>query len=111
MIFIQNLLFFLTQTDYVNWFVLNEKNKLESEFQIISAVVEEIKTSWQAKLQLKKDTPVFSTIQEAIIPVKRSSPKRTQIVIIFGFIGFIVSVIFVLIKNPLKEIISEIINT
>ena len=96
----------------VNSFVLNEKNKLESEFQIISAVVEEIsKQVEQAKLQLKKDTPVFSTIQEAIIPVKRSSPKRTQIVIIFGFIGFIVSVIFVLIKNPLKEIISEIINT
>ena len=95
----------------VNSFILNEKNKLESEFQIISAVVEEIsKQVEQAKLQLKKDTPVFSTIQEAIIPINRSSPKRTQIVIIFGFIGFILSSVLVLINEPLKNIFFEIKN-
>lgn len=95
----------------VNSFVLNEKNKLESEFQIISAVVEEIsKQVEQAKLQLKKDTPVFSTIQEAIIPIKRSSPKRTQIVIIFGFVGVVFSCISILISSPLKKIFSEIKN-
>ena len=93
----------------VNSFVLNEKNKLESEFQIISAVVEEIsKQVEQAKLQLKKDTPVFSTIQEAVIPLKKSSPKRTQLVIIFGFLGLITSSIIVLIREPLKNILFEI---
>ena len=96
----------------VNSFVLNEKNKLESEFQIISAVVEEIsKQVEQAKLQLKKDTPLFSTIQEAIIPIKRSSPKRTQIVVIFGFIGVVLSCIIILISSPLKNIFSEIKNS
>ena len=95
----------------VNSFVLNEKNKLESEFQIISAVVEEIsKQVEQAKLQLKKDTPVFSTIQEAVIPIKRSSPKRAQLVIIFGFLGFILSYLSVLISKPLKNIYFEIRN-
>ena len=96
----------------VNSFVINEKNKLESEFQIISAVVEEIsKQVEQAKLQLKKDTPVFSTIQEAVIPIKISSPKRTQLVIIFGIIGFIFSSIFVLISESLKNIFLEIKNS
>ena len=95
----------------VNSFVLNEKNKLESEFQIISAVVEEIsKQVEQAKLQLKKDTPVFSTIQEATIPVRRSSPKRKQIVIMFGFIGFSLSCIYVLLLSPLKKLFFEIRN-
>ena len=93
----------------VNSFVLNEKNKLESEFQIISAVVEEIsKQVEQAKLQLKKDTPVFSTIQEAVIPLKKSSPKRAQLVIIFGFLGLVASCIIVLIREPLKNIFFEI---
>ena len=93
----------------VNSFVLNEKNKLESEFQIISAVVEEIsKQVEQAKLQLKKDTPVFSTIQEAVIPIEKSSPKRAQIVIIFGILGLIASSIIVLIREPLKNILFEI---
>ena len=95
----------------VNSFVLNEKNKLESEFQIISAVVEEISRQVeQAKLQLKKDTPVFSTIQEAIIPIEKSSPKRTLIVIIFGFVGIAFSCITVLTRESLKKIFFEIIN-
>ena len=95
----------------VNSFVLNEKNKLESEFQIISAVVEEIsKQVEQAKLQLKKDTPVFSTIQEAVIPIKRSSPKRTLLVMIFGFLGFILSCLSIVISEPLKNIFLEIKN-
>ena len=95
----------------INSFVLNEKNKLESEFRIISAVVEELsKQVEQAKLQLKKDTPVFSTIQEAVIPINRSSPKRTQLVIIFGFVGFIISSLVVLVREPLKNIFLEIKN-
>ena len=95
----------------VNSFVLNEKNKLESEFQIISTVVTEIsKNVEQAKLQLKKDTPVFSTIKEAVIPIKKSSPKRTQLVIIFGFLGFIISCSSILISEPLKNIIFEVRN-
>ena len=96
----------------VNSFVLNEKNKLESEFQIISAVVEEIsKQVEQAKLQLKKDTPVFSTIKEAIIPIKNSNPKKTKVAVIYGLIGFILSIAFILIKDPFQRIFFEIKNS
>ncbi len=93
----------------VNSFVINERGKLEAEFQIINAVVTELsKQVEQAKLQVSKDTPVFSTIKEAVIPVERTSPKRTQIVLIFGFIGLIISIISVLIFQPLKKILLEI---
>lgn len=95
----------------VNSFILNEKNKLGAEFEIINAVVTELsKQVEQAKLQLKKDTPVFSTIQEAVTPINRSSPKRSQLVIIFGFVGFILSSLFVLISEPLKNLFIEIKN-
>ena len=93
----------------VNSFVINERDKLEAEFQIINAVVTELsKQVEQAKLQVSKDTPVFSTIKEAVIPVERTSPKRTQIVLIFGFTGLIISIISVLIFQPLKKILIEI---
>ena len=93
----------------VNSFVINERDKLEAEFQIINAVVTELsKQVEQAKLQVSKDTPVFSTIKEAVIPVEKTSPKRTQIVLIFGFIGLIISIISVLIFQPLKKILLEI---
>ncbi len=92
----------------VNSFVINERSKLESEFNIINAVVTELaKQVEQAKLQVTKDTPVFSTIIEAVIPIKRTSPKRTLMVLIFAFIGFILSIIYVLLSERVKEIVSS----
>ena len=93
----------------VNSFVINERDKLEAEFQIINAVVTELsKQVEQVKLQVSKDTPVFSTIKEAVIPIKRTSPKRTQLVIIFGFIGLVISTGFILIKDLLLDVFNKI---
>ena len=93
----------------VNSFVINEKDKLEAEFQIINAVVTELsKQVEQVKLQVSKDTPVFSTIKEAVIPIERTSPKRIQLVILFGFAGLVISTVFTLIKDPFLNIISNI---
>ena len=89
--------------------IINEREKLEAEFQIINAVMIELsKQVEQRKLQVSEDTPVFSILKEASMSVKRSSPKRTQMVLIFGFIGFILSALFVLIKGPLLNIVNEI---
>ena len=89
--------------------MINERDKLEANFQIINAVMVELsKQVEQRKLQVSEDTPVFSVIKEANMPVKRSSPKRAQIVLIFGFIGIVFSLLYVILKKPLKDIISEI---
>jgi LPS O-antigen subunit length determinant protein (WzzB/FepE family) len=93
----------------VNSFVINERDKLEAEFQIINAVVTELsKQVEQVKLQVSKDTPVFSTIKEAVIPNKRTSPKRTQLVIIYGFIGVVISTGFILTKDILFDVFKEV---
>ena len=93
----------------VNSFVINEKNKLEAEFEIINAVVTELsKQVEQAKLQVTKDTPVFSTIKEVIIPNKKSSPNRIELILIFGISGFLLSCIIVLINEPLKKLFDEL---
>ena len=89
--------------------IINERDKLEAEFQIINAVMVELsKQVEQRKLQVSEDMPVFSVIKEAVMPVDRSSPKRAQMVLIFGFIGFVLSAIYVVIKKPLTTIINEI---
>ena len=93
----------------VNSFVINERDKLEAEFQIINAVVTELsKQVEQVKLQVSKDTPVFSTIKEAVIPNKRTSPKRTQLIIIFGFLGLVISTGFILTKDILFDVFNEV---
>ena len=89
--------------------VINERDKLEAEFQIINAVMIELsKQVEQRKLQVSEDTPVFSILKEASMAVKRSSPKRTQMVLVFGFLGFILSSVFVIIKDPLITILKEV---
>ena len=89
--------------------VINEREKLEAEFQIINAVMIELsKQVEQRKLQVSEDTPVFSIVKEASIPVKRSSPKRTQMVLIFGFIGLIASILYTLVKSPIAQVLKEI---
>ena len=89
--------------------VINEREKLEAEFQIINAVMIELsKQVEQRKLQVSEDTPVFSIVKEASMAVKRSSPKRTQMVLIFGFIGLVTSISYTLIKSPIAQILKEI---
>ena len=89
--------------------IINEREKLEAEFQIINAVIVELsKQVEQDKLQVSKDTPVFSIVKEATMPVIRSSPKRAQMVLIFGFIGLILSTVFVALKASLLNIVNEI---
>jgi len=89
--------------------VINERDKLEAEFQIINAVMIELsKQVEQRKLQVSEDTPVFSIIKEASMPVLRSSPERTKMVIIYGLIGLVVSILYTLVKDPLVQIIKEI---
>lgn len=88
--------------------IINERKRLEAEFQIINAVMVELsKQVEQNKLQVSKDTPVFSIIKEATMPVKRSSPKRGQMILIFGFIGLILSVFYTVLKAPLIQFIKE----
>lgn len=93
----------------VNSSVINEKGKLQAEFEIINSVVVELsKQVEQAKLQVTKDTPVFSTIQSATIPNKRSSPNRTQIVLIISLSGLILSTIFFIIKDFIYELLYNL---
>ena len=87
----------------------NELNMLKAEFQIINSVYTELsKQIEQSKLQVNKDTPVFSVVKEVSMPVTRSSPKRSQMVLVFGFIGLVISILYVIVKEPAAQIIKEI---
>ena len=87
----------------------NKLSSLESEFDIVSAVYQELsKQLEQSKLQVSRDTPVFSVINRVTIPNERSAPKRTLMVVIYSFIGFILGCGFVLVKTPFLQIIKEI---
>ena len=87
----------------------NKLSRLDSEVNILESIVQQLASQVeQAKLQVNKDTPVFTTIQPVTIPYERSAPKRSLTVILFAFLGLVLSSGFVLVKEPAKEILKSI---
>lgn len=87
----------------------NQLTRLESQFSVTSSVFQELAGQVeQAKIQVNKDTPIFTIIEPVSVPLERSSPKRTRMVIIWIFLGGVLSVGWVLVKSPVQQIINEL---
>jgi uncharacterized protein involved in exopolysaccharide biosynthesis len=87
----------------------NRLSRLDSEVYISQSIVQQLASQVeQAKLQVNKDTPVFTTIKPVTIPFERSAPKRSLIVIFFVFLGFVLSCGYVLLKEPVSDIIKSL---
>ena len=87
----------------------NKLSRLESEVNISASIVQQLASQVeQAKLQVNKDTPVFTTIKPVTIPFERSAPNRRLIVITFLFLGFVLSCGYVLVKEPASAILKSI---
>lgn len=88
---------------------MSELQKLESEYQLQQNILINLASEYNNnKIKLNKDTPIFSVIDEVSVPNERSQPKRSIIVVIFVFIGFILSVVYTLAKKPVNNLIKEI---
>ena len=88
---------------------MSELQKLESEYQLQQSILTTLASEYNNnKIKLNKDTPIFSVIDEVSVPNLRSEPKRGQLVIIFVFLGLVISVGFVLGKEPVSNLIKEI---
>ena len=86
----------------------NKLNRLESELSIAQNVVQQLATQVeQAKLQVNKDTPVFTTINPVSIPFNKSAPERGLIVLFFLILGFVSSCFYVLFKEHAIEILKS----
>lgn len=87
----------------------NQLTRLESQFSVTSSVFQELAGQVeQAKIQVNKDTPIFTIIEPVSVPLDRSKPKRTMMVIIWTFLGGVFSVGWVLVKSPVQKIIKEL---
>ncbi|MCF8346951.1 MAG: lipopolysaccharide biosynthesis protein [Bacteroidales bacterium] len=82
-----------------------EEERLENEYQLAFEVYSELaKQLEQARIQVKEDTPVFSVIEEVSVPVEKSKPKRSLILVIWIFLGGILGIGIVFTKTFSKEI-------
>lgn len=70
--------------------------RIQTKYGIANNVYQELaKQLEQAKIQVKKDTPVFTIIEPVSVPLERSNPKRSKILFVWIFIGSLTGVCIV----------------
>jgi len=88
---------------------LSQLEKLQSEYTLQQNILMTLASEYNNnKIKLNKDTPIFSVIDEVSVPNLRSAPKRSLIVIIWVFLGFVLAVGYILVKKPVIDILSEL---
>jgi hypothetical protein len=65
---------------------------MQLQFRAYSQVAAQLQLA-EAKVQ--EDTPAFTTLQPATVPIKKVGPKRTFIVLIFLFLVILATTVFV----------------
>lgn len=85
-----------------------QRERIESEYRLSSGVYNELlKRFEEAKLKLHQETPVFQVLEPPLVSNIRSEPKRKMIILLFAFMGGILSLaIAVLLRKNYKRFIS-----
>jgi uncharacterized protein involved in exopolysaccharide biosynthesis len=86
-----------------------QTSRLESEYTTANMVFLEVaKQLEQSKLQVSKDTPIFSVLKPVVVPNEKSGPKRLMIIAIWSFIGFMIASGKVLLGDSIRDVIEKL---
>lgn len=70
--------------------------RLQTKYNLANSVYLELaKQLEQAKIQVKKDTPVFTIVEPVTIPSEKTKPSRAKIFLVWFFSGIIVGIILI----------------
>jgi hypothetical protein len=83
--------------------------RLESDYNNANIVYQELaKQVEQSKLQVSKDTPIFSVLKPVVVPNEKSGPKRLLIIAIWAFLGLVFGAGKTLFQDQIQKIILQI---
>ena len=87
-----------------------ERDRIQAKYNVANSIYNEMaKQLEQAKMQVKKDTPVYTVIQPVTVPMK-SANSRAKTLVVWTFLGFILGCGIVLGKEywpKVKEMLSS----
>ena len=82
--------------------------QLQSDYDLAFSVYSELAKQLETQqLQVKQDTPLFTVLKPVTIPNQRSAPKRALIVVVYLFLGFVLSLGYVLGKKYMQGFKKE----
>lgn len=87
-----------------------DRDRIQSKYNISNSIYSELaKQLEQAKMQVKKDTPIFTVVQPVTVP-NQASNSRAKTLIVWTFFGFVLGCGVVLGRNywpKLKETFAQ----
>lgn len=83
-------------------------SKLEDEMQLERSIYQQLASQvQQAEMRVQEDTPAFTTLLNATVPVKKAGPSRAKIVLVLLFLAFLVTSAWALHKeDDLKPLLG-----
>ena len=85
--------------------------QLQADYDLVFSVYTELAKQVETqRLQVKKDTPLFTVLKPVNIPNEKSAPKRPLIVIIYLFLGLVLSIGYVLVRPIVLNVKKDFIN-
>ena len=80
--------------------VRQKQTDLENEMQLQYNAYQQVAAQLlAAEAKVQEETPAFTTLQSATVPVKKSGPKRAQMCLIFVFLAFLGTTGWILYKE------------
>ena len=77
-----------------------EEQRLQADYLLTQSVYNELsKQLEQAKIKVQEETPVFKVLEPATVPLLKSGPKRTIIVLGFAVLGGIIGLTYALFRR------------
>lgn len=82
--------------------------QLQGEYSLAQGIYSELAKQLETqKIQVKEDTPIFTTIEPITVPLEKSKPKTLIVVVIWTFLGFILSIGMIFLKEFLNHFKKE----
>lgn len=92
-------------TNVVTAFAQTESQRLQNEYNINFEIYKGLATQVeQAKIKVKEETPVFTVLEPVSVPFAKSAPKRKIIIIVWFFLGGVISTALIFGREYLTEV-------
>ncbi|MBQ7514406.1 MAG: chain-length determining protein, partial [Prevotella sp.] len=84
--------------------LIDLENEMQLQYNAYNTVANNL-TAAEAKVQ--QETPAFTTLQSATVPVKKAGPGRAKMCLVFVFLAFICTTAYILHKeDDLKPLLG-----
>ena len=80
------------------------ENEMQLQFNNYNMIAQQLQ---MAEAKVQEETPAFTTLQSATVPIKKSGPARSKMVLILLFLAFLGTTVWILHKeNQLKPLLG-----